>query len=1170
MKTKKIAISILLVLAMVLGLLAVMPFAASAKSITPTPQETLAEKIYVGGVELGLGQYVMNGTDTAVMGDPAIDASGYAHYTLDGQLFLVDYEYEGTGYTHDTSEKSVIYSTGKLEVILYGNSSIKNTADAAIWSANGIRAKGNLIVNGPGAITINAPYAIYGDALVKIEYGKTVIPSATVAIEAGGNFILAGGILELHSVQPILSGANFISGGLFFATAEQGVFKTAPTISVNTEDEYYMVICSDVEGNNPAAYVPENITQYKYFKIVPPERTEIDSISVSGVTIPVIGDVMAGANYEDAICSESYHIEGMYLETYIDGVWVKEQETVSIVAGKQYRAILWIEPEEGYSFPADISNENITLNGKEAKVYEISKHPFYNAVKIAYEFSYDAPSTPITSISVSGADLPEVGETKDAMEFTPDTLTYGGEYKMVGRGFHKYTGTEWVDVSDTESLEYGVKYRVNLVLAPNEGYAFADSITSDDVTFNGEAGIFETLISGVGYASILYEFSYEAPATDYGIKIADTNDSGETIGVIITEENYTDVLGDGTVSYDPTTKTLTLNGYIYAGAGFDEDVAGAILIDLPEDGMTINLMGENKISVASTSGAGFATFGDGNVTIKGSGSLEMQVGMYGFMMTGDVLTVDGGNITIKTTGTPSAGLAVNNFIMNGGNLEIDSVFLGIVTMNSANAVIINGGSLEIGVLSEGYTVAYSTGEMVFESKALDLSGYDGAFKMIAGASPDGTGAGVYSEEQLGSYKYIKITKTESYGITIADKDDSGETVGVLITKENYTDVLGDGTVSYDPTTNTLTLNGYKYEGSGFGDDTKYGILVESIGALNIVLKGENIIDVTNTGILERMRRPSIGISTWETNVAISGDGSLIISATDGGLYIYGEEGNPSLEIKGGTVTVNAPWGIGTASFKMSGGNLTVNAQEADGDIASAICPYEFIMTGGNLKITSAGLGVEMWHDSHEDAPPMISGGSLDISVAVAGGAFCYYNYADDVCVAIAPDLTNYTGAHKLTAGASADGTGAGDYNASDIATYKYIKLEPVHTHAAGTEIKSDANNHWNECECGEKLNVSAHADGTGDGKCDACNYQMTPVAPDPDPTPDTDPDDTTPPADDKNDDNGGKKKLSGGAIAGIVIGSTVGVCVVGVGIFSLIWFVIKKKSFSDLLMVFRK
>ena len=125
------------------------------------------------------------------------------------------------------------------------------------------------------------------------------------------------------------------------------------------------------------------------------------------------------------------------------------------------------------------------------------------------------------------------------------------------------------------------------------------------------------------------------------------------------------------------------------------------------------------------------------------------------------------------------------------------------------------------------------------------------------------------------------------------------------------------------------------------------------------------------------------------------------------------------------------------------------------------------------------------------------------------------------------------------------------------------------THAAGTEIKSDANNHWNECECGEKLNVSAHADITGDGKCDACNYQMTPVAPDPDPTPDTDPDDTTPPADDKNDDNGGKKKLSGGAIAGIVIGSTVGVCVVGVGIFSLIWFVIKKKSFSDLLMVFR-
>ena len=45
------------------------------------------------------------------------------------------------------------------------------------------------------------------------------------------------------------------------------------------------------------------------------------------------------------------------------------------------------------------------------------------------------------------------------------------------------------------------------------------------------------------------------------------------------------------------------------------------------------------------------------------------------------------------------------------------------------------------------------------------------------------------------------------------------------------------------------------------------------------------------------------------------------------------------------------------------------------------------------------------------------------------------------------------------------------------------------------------------------------------------------------------------------------KGLSGGAIAGIVVGSVV---VAGVGGFSIFWFVIKKKSFADLIAIFKK
>ena len=46
-----------------------------------------------------------------------------------------------------------------------------------------------------------------------------------------------------------------------------------------------------------------------------------------------------------------------------------------------------------------------------------------------------------------------------------------------------------------------------------------------------------------------------------------------------------------------------------------------------------------------------------------------------------------------------------------------------------------------------------------------------------------------------------------------------------------------------------------------------------------------------------------------------------------------------------------------------------------------------------------------------------------------------------------------------------------------------------------------------------------------------------------------------------------KKGLSGGAIAGIVVGSVV---VLGGGGFAIFWFVIRKKSFADLIAVFKK
>ena len=112
----------------------------------------------------------------------------------------------------------------------------------------------------------------------------------------------------------------------------------------------------------------------------------------------------------------------------------------------------------------------------------------------------------------------------------------------------------------------------------------------------------------------------------------------------------------------------------------------------------------------------------------------------------------------------------------------------------------------------------------------------------------------------------------------------------------------------------------------------------------------------------------------------------------------------------------------------------------------------------------------------------------------------------------------------------------------DLAAWKIGdgKITATHNHSADWE--SDENSHWNECACGDKVNIAEHKDENEDGICDVCEYEVG--------LPEEEP-------------NGG---LGAGALIGIILGSTL---VLGTGGFAIFWFVIKKKSFADLGSVFK-
>ncbi len=47
-----------------------------------------------------------------------------------------------------------------------------------------------------------------------------------------------------------------------------------------------------------------------------------------------------------------------------------------------------------------------------------------------------------------------------------------------------------------------------------------------------------------------------------------------------------------------------------------------------------------------------------------------------------------------------------------------------------------------------------------------------------------------------------------------------------------------------------------------------------------------------------------------------------------------------------------------------------------------------------------------------------------------------------------------------------------------------------HEHTYGWKNSADGKTHWQECECGEKINEGAHTDADTDGKCDVCEADV--------------------------------------------------------------------------------
>ena len=377
-------------------------------------------------------------------------------------------------------------------------------------------------------------------------------------------------------------------------------------------------------------------------------------------------------------------------------------------------------------------------------------------------------------------------------------------------------------------------------------------------------------------------------------------------GIGITNHNMDDVLGDGTVSFDPETNTLKLDNV-------NIDTTKDIGLLAKRADLKVNLIGENSIRTSEVPAVLFRkATEEGPVTFLGGGSLNVTSNTIGMQLYIDAVLTDGVKLTVESTSDTYSGLQ---------GRRTDTMFP-TITMSGAETVLkAKGGSY--GSIANFNALALNDGLEITKPA-------EATFVENVGIVANGT---------LVANEWVTISKPvefQTYRINIA---------GIWVSTENQEDVLGDGTVSFDPETNTLTLmnaNITPAENDGISS---------ALNDLQIRLIGQNYIapeyyyacmDMQGTGTkgtivfygggsLE-LKSPSVAFKTQHDLVLTDG---VKVSAESMNYSAIAGEGTSG----GGGATI-------LPSITMSGEETVLMAKSGDRSHGSLVSFYTLTLTDG--------------------------------------------------------------------------------------------------------------------------------------------------------------------------------------------------------------------------------
>ena len=656
-------------------------------------------------------------------------------------------------------------------------------------------------------------------------------------------------------------------------------------------------------------------------------------------------------------------------------------------------------------------------------------------------------------------------------------------------------------------------------------------------------------------------------------------------GAQVTASNAADVLEDGTVSYDHTAGELTLNGATikdcHTANLFDENVCIGIYADTD---LTVNCIGENVIDLYQHAidhkgniGA-YGVFSQRSLTLKGNGSLSVYADEYGILAMNAVTVKD---ITLS--------VGAKTAIMNRqGDITLTNVKVKTPQNYPEPDEIIS-------------VICAYTSDIVIENSTIEAIGYKRPIMNLQGSiSINGSSLKlVASMDAADDKSEIAAIGVGSFIDPIGTPDQS------LVITNSYLDITSDmlGLVCGGGKLRMEDVTGQFHVSS---DEVAYAVV--SVGNLEVLDCDLDISAIAhdNGGSLG-LGGKKVTVEDSELDIEFQGSEACFAIASEDNMNIAESRVN---------INGNAENLIGLYSVQ---GNISLTDCQVDmkvRGIGNAGLTAGVFTEAGVLTVSGGRLHIKA--TTHPSNPLVgciyttteLPSEIINADVLLRGNKVSL----------LAPDLTAYSSVYVTEASENFDGSEAEEYQKENIAAYQYFHIHPFyqvnfdgnglggtmatvsdlygsfqlpvcefvlpsdasflgwayekdgkvietpeidvfknttlyaiweipqnddplipeHSHSFGTEWKNDEENHWKECECGAQQYVGEHNDANENGSCDVCGLAIT----------------------EESDDG-----LGTGAIVGIVIGS---VCVVGLGGFSLFWFVIKKKKFADLIALFKK